>query len=457
MLASLKNKLRDKLPPKVIDTWHFSNGFLAALIYGYPTRKMKVIGITGTNGKTTTCHFTASIFSQAGYKVAMTTTIDFQIGAKIIKNNQKFTTLSPFSLQKFLNQARKAGCNVAILEVTSHALAQHRLHGIHFDTVAFTNITHDHLDYHKTFANYLAAKQLLFLNNPRVSVVNNDDPNALKFLQFPASKHYAYSLSQVSPEVDKVISLGAGGPIVARKIIASSKETMFTAVTPIGQIVIDNHLPGRFNISNALAAIGIGIGNDLNLNIIKAGIEKVHLVRGRMEKIDAGQPFTVVIDYAHTPDAFEKIFESIAPIARKNIIAVHGATGARDKTKRPILGAISGRFADIVIITNEDPYHENPQEIMKSVAAGVPQGAPKNKPKVIGENLFLIEDRREAIAKSLNLAQPGDVVLVLGKGAEEVMAIGDPKADHGFKLIPWNERKIVQEELEKLFNKKDQI
>lgn len=450
MLNAIKNKLRNILPEGLINNYHLMNGFLAVLMYRFPSKGMKVIGITGTNGKTTTIHYTAQIFRSAGFKVAMASTIDFQIGDKITKNNQKFTTLSPYALQKFLRLARNSGCNVAVIEVTSHALVQHRLYGIKFDTVAFTNITHDHLDYHKTFERYIQAKQLLFSHNPRVSVVNSDDPNALKFLNFPANEHYAYSLSQVTPEADKIASVGNGGSIVARKIIANSKETMFTAVTPVGQVVINNQLPGRFNISNALAAVGIGLGNDISLQTIKLGIERVELVRGRMEKINSGQPFTVIIDYAHTPDAFEKIFESIAPIARKRIIAIHGATGARDKTKRPILGSISGRFADIVIITNEDPYHEDPNEIIQTVANGVPQGAPKGKPKIKGENLFLIEDRREAIAKGLTLAQPGDVVLVLGKGAEEVMAVGDPKADHGFKLIPWNERAIVQEELEKL-------
>ena len=182
-----------------------------------------------------------------------------------------------------------------------------------------------------------------------------------------------------------------------------------------------------------------------------------------MERIDEGQNFTVIIDYAHTPDAFEKVFDAIAPIVRARVITVHGATGARDKTKRPILGAISARHSDIVIITNEDPYHENPQTIMDEIKKGVDFRTENSKLKTQnqniklkteGENLFLVEDRREAIAKALELAKEKDIVLILGKGAEEVMAVGDPKSDHGYKLIPWNEREIVKDELKNLTNPK---
>jgi UDP-N-acetylmuramoyl-L-alanyl-D-glutamate--2,6-diaminopimelate ligase len=446
MLTAIKNKLRDILPPSAIDTWHKANGVLAALLYGFPSRRMKVIGITGTNGKTTTAHFVSSIFQAAGLHIAMATTIDFQIGTKVWNNNQKQTTMSPFALQKFLRQARAAGCNTAVLEVTSHALVQHRLWSIVFDTVVFTNITHDHLDYHKTFEEYTAAKQRLFKQNPRVSVVNGDDPNVLAFLNFPAHKHFVFSLKQALDIKAKSLY----EPILARKVINGTRETMFTAITPNGQVVVNNQLPGRFNISNALAAIGVGIGSDIPLETIKIGIEKVAEVRGRMEKVNLGQDFTVILDYAHTPDAFEKIYEAIGPIARARIITVHGATGARDKTKRPILGALSGRFSDIVIVTNEDPYHEDPMSIIKVVADGVTRGTLQAKPKVLNETLFLIEDRREAIHKALAIAKKGDVVLILGKGAEEVMAVGDTKGNHGFKLIPWNEREIVKEELKKL-------
>lgn len=450
MFVKLKNLLRPLVPAWMLNIYHLKMGILAAVMYGFPSRRLKVIGITGTNGKTTTAHLVTKIFERAGNKVAMATTISLQIGAITVKNNQKMTTMSPFALQRFLRNAVRAGCNVAVIEVTSHALLQHRVWGIRFDSVALTNITHDHLDYHPTFGDYKHAKMLLFGRSPRVAVINGDDPSASDFAALPAGERFIYSLTHVPADVIKKAGSGTTNEIVARKIIASPRETMFTAVTPVGQIVIDNKLPGKFNVSNTLTAVGIGVGNGIRLDDIRDGIEAVTQVRGRMERIECGQPFSVIIDYAHTPDAFEKVFDAIAPIVRKRVIAVHGATGARDTTKRPILGAISGRLADIVIITNEDPYHEDPLAIIKEVAAGVPKGAPKGKPKIENNNLFLIENRRAAIKKALELAEPRDVVLILGKGAEEVMAVGDPKADHGYKLIPWNEWEIVKDELSKL-------
>lgn len=454
MLSAIKNLLRPLIPTWMLNIYHVKMGIIAAVVYGFPSRRLKVIGITGTNGKTTTAHLVTKIFERAGNKVAMATTISLQIGTTAVKNNQKMTTMSPFALQRFLRSAVKAGCNVAVIEVTSHSLLQHRVWGIRFDSVALTNITHDHLDYHPTFNDYKHAKMLLFSRSPRVAVINGDDPSASDFVTLPAGERYIYSLTHVPSDVIKKAGSGTTHEIVARKIIASPRETMFTAVTPTGQIVIDNKLPGKFNVSNTLTAVGIGVGNGIRLDDIRDGIEAVTQVRGRMERVECGQPFTVIIDYAHTPDAFEKVFDAIAPIVRKRVIAVHGATGARDTTKRPILGAISGRLADIVVITNEDPYREDPLAIMKEVAAGVPKGAPKGKPKIENENVFLIEDRRAAIKKALELAEPRDVVLILGKGAEEVMAVGDPKADHGYKLIPWNEREIVKEELGKVTRSK---
>lgn len=463
MINQFKNFLRPLVPAWLLNIYHLKLGILACVWYGFSARRLKVIGITGTNGKTTTCHLVNSIFKTAGYTTAMATTIDFEIAGKITRNNQKMTTLSPFALQKFLRDAKRAGCQVAIIEVTSHALLQHRVWGIKFDTVALTNITHDHLDYHKNFNEYKYAKMLLFVNRPRISVVNLDDPSGAEFAKLKSNQKYLYSIASKNIRDDSKFNSNSIGELYTRKIIASPKEVMFTAVTPTGQIVIDNQLPGKFNISNSLCAVGIALGSDIKLETIRDGIEAVKAVRGRMEKIDplrqsadgGGQNFTVIIDYAHTPDAFEKVFDAIAPIVRKKVITVHGATGARDKTKRPILGAISSRHSDIVIITNEDPYHEPPMDIIKQVYDGAVRGQ-KNKSSLGSQVLagsqrpspiLIIEDRRLAIRKALELAQPGDIVLILGKGAEEVMAVADPHADHGYKLIPWNEREIVKDEL----------
>lgn len=466
----IKNFLRPLIPAWMLNTYHLKMGILAALWYGFPSRKIKVIGITGTNGKTTTCHLVNSIFKKAGYKTVIATTIDFEIDGKAEKNNQKMTTLSPFAVQKLLRKAKKAGCTVAIIEVTSHSLRQHRLWGIKFDSVALTNITHDHLDYHKDFNEYKYAKMLLFVNQPRVSVVNADDPSGPEFSKLNSDNKYLYS---TTPNPKKAHSWN-GSFLGIRKVITTKREVMFTVVVENFESKIENQnkntqnilgikincqLIGKFNIANILCAVGIALGSGISPTDIHDGIEAIKTVRGRMEKIDEGQNFTVIIDYAHTPDAFEKVFNAIAPIVRARVITVHGATGARDKTKRPILGAISARHSDIVIITNEDPYHENPLTIMEEVKRGVDFRTESSKLKTNnhnlklkteGENLFLIEDRRLAVRKALELAKEKDIVLILGKGAEEVMAVGDSKSDHGYKLIPWNEREIVREELKLL-------
>lgn len=434
---SIKNFFRPFAPAWLLDFYHLKLGILAAYCYGFPARKLKVIGITGTNGKTTTAYLTHAIFQEAGQKTALATTVAFAIGERFTRNNQKMTTLSPFALQAFLRQAVRAGCSRVVIEVTSHALVQHRVWGINFDTVALTNITHDHLDYHQTFADYRAAKLQLFQSLPRVSVSNLDDLSGALFAQQKANIALTYALDQKAD-------------ITARKIIASTTKTEFTAILPEGQLTINLPLAGKFNLSNALAAVAIALGSDIPNRAIASALEKFSGVPGRMEQVKLGQDFEVIIDYAHTPDALEKIFAVLVPTCKGRIIHVFGATGTRDTTKRPILGAISGRQADISIVTDEDPYHEDPLAIIQQVAAGVPKGATRQKPKIKNETFFVQPDRRTAIASALALARRNDIVLITGKGHEQVMAVADSRANHGYKLIPWNERKIVQEELEKL-------
>ena len=406
---------------------------LAARWYDYPGKKIKVIGVTGTNGKTTTCALVSSIMELSGSKVAEASTVRFKIGSRVWKNKYKMTTITPWHLQSFLARAQRAGCEYAVLEITSHSLSQFRVFGIDFFGAVLTNITRDHLDYHKTLEDYVAAKMKLFEADPFISVINLDDPSSENFLQLISSHQISYSIG----------SKKAG--VRAEKITYTPNTTDFVLVTPKGQAVIKLAIKGKFNIYNALAAAAVAYGLEVSLETIKRGLESVNLVRGRMEEISQGQPFRVIIDYAHTPDAFEKIYEALRPIIKGRIIAVFGATGNRDTGKRPMLSAIASRFADMIILTNEDPYTEDPAEILKQVAGGV-----DSKKFTRGKNYFQIIDRERAIVKACHTAQAGDLVLITGKGHEEVMAVAHPKNPRLSILAPYNERKVVKRVLAKL-------
>lgn len=427
-MKNIKAYIRKNLP-YLVDFSHLLRGVLAYYIFGMSPKKIKVIGVTGTNGKTTTCYLIASILEEAGFKVGMATTTTFKVGAKQWTNKTNMTTMSPFVLQKLMRDMVGAGCQYAIVETTSHAIKQHRNWGIKYLAVGLTNITHDHLDYHKTFEDYFKTKLRLFQGKPRVAVVNADDPSAQKFSSVTSGKVLTYSAKKRAD-------------ITARKILPAVDGTIFTLVTPTVQTTIDFHLPADFNISNALCAAAICYGIDVEIADIKKGLEKISNVPGRLEKIDKGQDFVVMVDYAHTPDALEKLYSDLKPNIKGKMIAVLGACGDRDKTKRPIMGSIAGHFADTVIITDEEPYTEDPKEIIEQVASGVPKGR-KDKKVTVGEDFFKIDDRREAIRKALQIAKRGDLVIITGMGAEEFRVVGNKK-------IPWLERKVVAEELGQL-------
>lgn len=429
---SFKQTIKNKYPGLV--SWsHKMRGILAYYLNGMPSRRLRVIGITGTNGKTTTCHLVSRILEEANTRVGMATTTTFKVGGKEWVNKTNMTSVSPFSLQRLLRQMVANACNYAIVETTSHAISQYRNWGIRYYAVALTNVTHDHLDYHSSFDNYVSIKTRIFKTRPRVSVVNADDPSSDKFLHFTAGKTLTYSQTKRAD-------------VTARKILLSADGTIFTLVLPTTQLIINLKLPGEFNVSNVLCAAAVCFGLGIAPEAIKKGIESLSAVPGRMEKIESGQDFTVIVDYAHTPDALEKVYSSLKAGVRGKMIAVLGACGDRDKTKRPIMGAIAGRNADIVVVTDEEPYTEDAQEIIEQVASGVPRGSKPR--KTTDENFFKILDRREGIKKALELAKKGDLVMITGMGAQEFRVVGK-------KHLPWNDRKVVEEELGKLgYNKK---
>jgi len=428
---SLKTSLRPLIPDWLLDVYHWKLSALAAIRYGFPTRGIKVIGITGTNGKTTTAHFTESVLRAAGYRVGLLTTVSFGVNGHIRPNETKMTTVDPFLLNRRLAEIRAAGCTHIVMEVTSHAIAQHRTFGIRFDTTLFTNLTHDHLDYHKTMEAYRDTKLKLFATKPRVAIANLDDAEGERFLSLPAERHYGFTLTgKQAPKTTvisaKITKVGAEGSHVQVQTAAS--ESNF--VVP---------LPGRFNVQNALGALAIGFGADLPIQTMIKGIEATTSVPGRMESIDKGQPFRVIVDYAHTPDALKQVFEAVKPTVKGRLIHVGGATGDRDRTKRPILGALAGKFADIAIVTDEDPGTENPLDIITAVADGVRRG---QRPKRIeGKNFFVVPNRRDAIVQAIDMAKADDVVLITGKGHETVMAVAGAH-------VPFSDRQIVNELLE---------
>lgn len=414
------------VPQSIKNIYHFFQAVLANIIYSFPSRKIKIIGVTGTNGKTTTCQMIAKILEEAGFRVAMSSTINFKLGDKEWVNATKFTTLSSFAVQKFINQAVKIGCQYLILEVSSHSLDQYRLRGIDFETAVITNVTREHLDYHKTMEQYRQAKLKLF-KKTKIAVVNLDMERPEEFLDCEAEEKYGFTTSKqksaISDEKIKVIK--------AEDIELGIQDTKYKGLNTRYRI----QLIGLFNVENALAATCVGLSQGINLETIKIALEKIKGVPGRMEHVPNSRNLEIIIDYAVTPDSLNKLYELIRQIntGKGKIIAVFGACGERDRGKRPIMGEIVAKYADYIILTNEDPYNEDPWRIIKEIVAGI-----KNKEENI--NYWKIMDRREAIKKALQLARPGDYVIVTGKGAEETMAIGK-------KRIPWNDKRVISEEL----------
>lgn len=424
---------------------HKMQSAMAVRRYGRPTRKIKVIGVTGTKGKTTVCNMLASILDAAGVKNAMETTINTKMGDKIRPHDSKVkwvTTPPAYVLQRFLKEAVEQGCEYAIIETTSQAIDQNRLHGIDFDVLVYTNLSHDHMEYHKTKENYLNAKLKIFKDQPAAAfVINMDDQYWNRFYSLPGREKLLYS-------VKKPVDHGA----VARKILTAPDSATFTAAYDDGQITINLNLPGIFNIQNALAAYCAAQAIGIAPEKIKKGLEMLDGVTGRMESIRVSQKqnFTVIVDYAHNPDSLKNVYETISESLDKSggkMIAVLGATGRRDKTKRPLMGALAGNYADMVVFTDEDPYDEDPVTIMEEVAEGIHKGGTKHQWR-LNRNYWKVLDREQAIKKAIREARKNDVVVITGKGAEEVMAIGAPGED---KFIPFSDRKIARAELEKIF------
>lgn len=390
----------------------------------------------------------ARILEEAGYKIAVSSTINFKIGDQEWTNETKYTSLSGMKVQAFISRAVKADCEYLVLETSSHALHQHRVWGVDYDVAVITNVTREHLDYHKTMEEYRKAKKKLFemvedsvsqktLKGNKVEikkkiVVNLDMEMPREYLDHDVDERFVCTVQNYQAQERLKKYKFPVEVIEAHNVDLGIGHSEFDLD---GQH-FDIKLPGSFNIENALAAIAVARAEDVSLENCAKGLAKIGSIPGRLEKVINDKGFDVIIDYAVTPDSLERVYHWVTKFKKNEnnkIIAVFGACGDRDRGKRPIMGKLVSQYADYIIVTNEDPYYEDPQRIMDQVCVGI-------KYKEEGKNFWQIMDRRDAIRKALELAKQDDIIVITGKGAEETMAIKGER-------IPWNDRKVVEEEL----------
>ena len=416
---SFKTKL-EKLPfyNDAVLPYHYAQSLIAGTKNHWPGKKLRVIGVTGTNGKTSTCFMLWHMLNQAGFKTGLMTTVAWGV-EKLEPELGHMTTVDAITLNKRIKKIADSGAKFLVLEVTSHALAEFRTLGIPFEIAIFTNLTHEHLDYHKTFAKYRAAKGKLF-KKAKFSILNADDPASL-YYQKLSRDYITYGIKNGQNRASDV-KLGVDGVKYS-----------------LGDIKIETKIPGEFNVYNSMAAALAGKKLGLSNEQIENGIKTLESVEGRMNVIDEGQDFTVIVDYAHAPDALEKVFESVKD-HKGRIISVHGGAGRRDPSTRPIRGAILAKYSDLVIITEDDSRDEDPEKI----AEGFIKGA-ERQGKTLGKDLIKELDRGRAIELALNEAKKGDLVLILGKGHEKSILRAD--GPHDFE-----DSKVVRNLLTKLRN-----
>lgn len=411
-------QLLEKLPfyNSLTLPYHYAQAVAAGIKYQFPGRKLRIIGVTGTNGKTTTCFMIWNMLNLAGHKTGLMTTVAW--GVKNLKPELgHMTTVDALTLNNRIATIKKQGAEFLVLEITSHALAEFRTLGIPIEIAVFTNLTHDHLDYHKTIEKYRAAKGKLF-KKAQFSIFNADDP-ATKYFKKLTPNYLTYGIKN--------------GEKRAKNLKLSVSGVKYSC----GDINITTKIPGEFNVYNSLAAALVGEKLGLSKESIEQGISSLDSVEGRMNIIDEGQNFTVIVDYAHAPDALEKVFSSVKG-HKGRIISVHGGAGRRDPSTRPIRGEILGKNSDIVIITEDDSRDEDPEKI----AAGFIEGAEKVGKK-LGKDLIKELNREKAIETALKKAKKGDLVLILGKGHEKTILRAD--GPHDFEDI-----KITQKLLKKI-------
>ncbi len=450
---AMKNLIKKFIPKFILGWYHRSLALLAAARYGHPSEKMVVIGVTGTNGKSTTVNLIGRILEEVGFRVGWTTTANFKIAEREWLNDKKMTMLGRFALQKMLKEMVRAKCDYAIIETSSEGIKQFRHLGINYDVAVFTNLTPEHIESHGGFENYRAAKMELFRHtakckhkriikgdgfsvSPRkVSVVNVDDEHHPYFLQFQTEEAWGFGIA------------GRGDANLSR-ILRAENVRLESDGSHFAIEGEEFHLKllGEFNVYNALAAATVAATQGMKFATAARALEKVAGMPGRVEFVDEGQSFLALVDYAPEPASLENLYKLLNDTGLrakvKRVTHILGSTGGgRDVARRSILGSIAAKNADVVIVTNEDPYDDNPMTIIENVAEGAEkEGKMKNK------NLFLILDREVAIEKAVAEAREGDLVLLTGKGCEQAMVV------RGGKKIPWDDRERLRQAIRKRLN-----
>lgn len=425
--------------PAIEPYGHLAEAVLLNTINGFPGQGLKVIGVTGTNGKTSTSFMIHKMLVNAGIKTGLMTTVAYGINDDIKYQVEHYTNVPVPVLMKRLKWMKAEGVEWLVLETTSQGLAQHRVWGVPYSVAVMTNVTHEHLDYHKTFECYRDAKRMLFkLANKnkkglQVGVVNAEDPSAELF----------------AGDVKNPITYGIGkGDLQAQSVQLSPSGVSYRAVVKnqepgnknqeSDEYNIKCNLPGTFNVYNSLAAVCVGRAVGLTKDQIEQGIAALEGVEGRMTRIDEGQDFDVIVDFAHTPDSFEKLFKDLKPVVKGKLICLFGSAGRRDEAKRAVQGELAGKYCDEVVVTEEDDRDVDGMEIMDQIARGVEKAG-----KVREQNLFLVHDRTEAINFAIKRAKKGDTVILLGKGHEKTIERADG-------AHPWDEIGTTRQALKAL-------
>lgn len=411
-------------------------GWLACAVYGQPSRQMAVIGVTGTDGKTTTTNLIAAMLDAAGHTSGLTSTVDFKIGQRRVTNDSRFTNQEAPEVQAMLAQMVVAGCDYAVIEAGSSGLELERLTGIAFDVAVVTNITSEHLEVHGTKEAYWRAKAMLFeridplyTKNPgppfivpRACVLNADDASYAFLHAFCRAPIISYGIDNPGADVN------------AKNLDLRATGSTYDVRLPDGDVLhITTPLVARFNVANALAAIAAAWSQGIAPTQIAAALASFTGVPGRMERIDAGQSFTVIVDYAHTAESLHQVLTVLRPLTTGRLIAVFGSAGDRDRAKRPEMGVVAAEYADYFVITDEDPRTEDPMAILREIAAGAEHAG-----AVVDRDFVCQVGRRAAIARAFALAQPDDTVVLCGKGHEQSIDMGTTK-------LPWDDRQVARE------------
>jgi len=410
---------------RVLDS-RFALGIIASAFYGKPSEAMVITGITGTNGKTSISYMLKTVFEADGKKCGLIGTIHNLIRNEIVDNRGR-TTPESLEVQEIIGEMRDAECHYLSMEVSSHGLALDRVNGVSFDYGIFTNLTQDHLDYHKTFENYFNAKAKLFYQVKKANIINGDD-------------HWGQMLCEIlEDKTDTPIityGLKPTNDYIARDMVYGVSGTQFTLITPVSEVSLYLNIPGEFMVYNSIAAIINALEEGVSMEIIKNALATMPGVEGRMERLEVDAPFDVIIDYAHSPDSLEKLLRSVRKIYKGRIVLVFGCNGDRDREKRPIMGRIAGTYADFVVVTSDNPASENPMDIINAVVAGVAEKT---------ENYTTIETRVKGVYHGASLCQPGDVLVLAGKGHEKQEIMKD-------EILYYNEWDTVREAIQRLKN-----